>query len=149
MGQAAFLSYELGILSLHFTRPYAPVMKPRAYLDELAAYGSETAVYIKKYLTYRLELFRLDATEKLVKLAWVASQAIILGGLVLLALITLSFSLAWWLGGILGSASLGFLAVGLCELLLAVGFLRFGRCMLRKRIERMVIESAFGEEDEA
>ena len=120
-------------------------MNLRQCLDQLISHSAETSVYLKRYLRYQLEYFKLDAVEKLALLLSKASQGLFIGFFALLAFVFLCFSLAFWLGALWASMSLGFLAVGSSNLILALLFFRFGRKALGKRIERTVVESAFDE----
>ncbi len=126
-------------------------MNPRQHIDQLIAYISETSVYIKKYVAYRLALLKLDTTEKLIKLFSMAAQALIVGSLAFLAFVFLFLALAFWLSDLLESEGLGFLAVGLLALLLAITSLCKGGKLIQSRMGRLITQLFFDEsnEDEA
>lgn len=80
---------------------------------------------LKQYGGLKLEMLKLDATEKTVKII----SALILGFVLLLFVcaiaICLSFAVAYSLGGLLGSTPLGFLCVaGIFLLLLIIVYVR-------------------------
>ena len=76
----------------------------------------------KKYLELQKEFVRLDATEKItviLSMIFVVAAVLLLGSIVLLFL---AFAMAYYLGSILESLSLGFTIIAVCIAMVALVF---------------------------
>ncbi|MEZ4906865.1 MAG: phage holin family protein [Saprospiraceae bacterium] len=87
----------------------------------LKDFYNEMTELIIKYINSYIVLFKLEITEKLVKLGSSIVSVFIILIFFFSIFLLLSFSLAFWLGSLFGSLSLGFLAsAGIDLVLLAI-----------------------------
>lgn len=98
---------------------------------------SEMKVEFKEYVENRIDLVKLHVVEKLSKIT--AGFAVKMGVLYLLffALTFLSLAMAFFLGSLLDSNTLGFLAVAMLYLMVALIFY----AMRRKLVEKPIIKN--------
>ena len=75
---------------------------------------------LKKYGGLKLEMLKLETTDKVVRLATALILAFILMLIVCAIAICLSFAVAYALGNMLGSIVLGFLSVAVFHLILLI-----------------------------
>ena len=79
---------------------------------------------LKHYIGLQTEYVKLDVVDKVVRLLTAITMAVVLVGLLMVALIYLSFALAFFLGSLIGNA-LGFLVVACIYLVLLMVFVAF------------------------
>lgn len=93
------------------------------------------------YLDARINLFKLDAYEKIAKVTAALFSSVVVALLGFFLLFFLSLSAGFYLGGIFGSISLGFLVVA------AVYLVLFVFVLLAKKdfMEKFIIDRILGE----
>jgi Zn-dependent protease with chaperone function len=98
---------------------------------------------INDYINGRIELLKLEAAENIARFfSSIATNAVILY-FSLLALIFISFALAYFLGDLLQSVSLGFLLTGLFYFVLAAIFYSLRKQIVEKPVIKAVIKLFF------
>lgn len=102
---------------------------------------------ISLYLSLKLRLLKLTATERIAKLIAVLSHGVILVLFIFFATLFFFLSLGFFLGDLLGSTALGFLIVGGIYLLFLF-FLFLGKEWIRVRIMNIVIKAIQEDKDE-
>ena len=101
----------------------------------------------KKYLELQKEFVKLDATEKMTVILWailIVTVLLLLGSIVLLFL---TFALAYYLGDVLGSLSLGFGLISAFILLLTVIFYLNRNRMVIQPMARFMTKLILTKED--
>lgn len=111
--------------------------------DSINGAVSQWKEHITSYVNARIDLLKLETADKVAHF-WVnvVTKSVMLY-FVLLALIFLSFSMAFFLGEILGSTSLGFLLTGLFYVLLTAVFYALRRAIVEKPVIRAVMRLFF------
>lgn len=99
----------------------------------------EFFVILKRYLLEQKEYLALDAVEKLTVLVSALLTALLTILLCSMLLLMLSFAFALWLGDVLGSLSLGFLALaGLLSLAIFIFYIKRRQWVLEPTARLMV-----------
>jgi uncharacterized membrane protein YqjE len=95
------------------------------------------------YVNTRIDLFKLEAAENMARFfASFVTKSVILY-FCLLALIFLSFALAYFLGDSLGSTSLGFLLTGCFYIILVFVFYALRESIVEKPVLKSVLRMFF------
>lgn len=100
---------------------------------------------ISAYAGLKLRFFKLTAIERTARFLAVLSHGVILTALAFFALLFLFIALGFYVGGLLGSISLGFLIVGGVYLLLAVVAVLV-RESIRVKLMNLMIEAVMSDQ---
>ncbi|MDO4195894.1 MAG: phage holin family protein [Prevotellaceae bacterium] len=92
----------------------------------------------KKFVSLKSEYYRLSIVEKTVRLLTVLAMTFVLTALLLMALIYLSFALAFFLGNLIGSNACGFLVVGGIYMAVFVAFIIFRKKWIERPLVRFL-----------
>ncbi len=89
----------------------------------------------KSYVKNSLDFYRLQSFRSMMKGITVAAKVFLVGSMVVISLLFISFASAYWLGELTGNTATGFLIVGGFYALL--GFVLY---VMRKRIESPLLK---------
>ena len=110
-------------------------MLKKSTMNEEANYFQDTVKRVKQYIDQRILLLRLQATEKVSRIAATIITTVLLSVIGIFLLIFLSITAALWLGEILNSNAAGFGIVTLFYLLVFL-FVMF---VLKKMLQNTFI----------
>lgn len=111
---------------------------------ELGSLVKAVVADAKSYFEAQKELTTLELGEKLGRAAAVALLALVLALVASAAVLMGSVALALWLGSVIGSVALGFLAVAGLDVLVGAVFFWLWRGVLKDKITLAVIRSMHG-----
>jgi len=103
---------------------------------------------VQEYVEIKLDLLRLHLAEHLSRLLSNVSTMIIIGYLVCLILMFLSFAAGFYIGTLLHSTEAGFLCVAGFYTLLLIAFLVFRKQIVEQPIIKAVVRLLFPKFDE-
>lgn len=102
----------------------------------------------REYLDIKIELFKIDFTERNAKLASRIIATAIISSIGAFSLMLLSIAASFYLGSIWGAWYWGFLAVGLFYLILFLLVIAKKNAWIKSPIQDMIIDSYFEKEEE-
>lgn len=102
--------------------------------EEIKEQFLEAEQSTKSYVKHSIDFYRLKSFKSMMKGITMAAKIFLVGSMVILALLFLSISLAFWMGGYYESTTQGFLMVGLIYVLF--GIVLF---LIRKKLERPLL----------
>jgi hypothetical protein len=103
----------------------------------------EVTESIKKYMNTRYELMVLKATEKASNVGAEAISVILIAKIAGLAILILSFAVAFYLSCVVGDTYSGFLIVGGAYFVIALLLIGFRKSLLTKPFRNIIIRSMF------
>jgi len=98
---------------------------------------------IQEYIEVKLDLIRLHTAEHLSRILSKASNILIIGYLLFLILIFLSFAAGFFIGSILHSNEAGFFCVAGFYFLVLIAFLIFRRQIVERPVIKAVVRLLF------
>ncbi|WP_127023369.1 hypothetical protein [Flagellimonas beolgyonensis] len=102
--------------------------------EEIKEQFLEAEQSTKSYVKHSIDFYRLKSFKSMMKGITMAAKTVLVGSMVILALLFLSMSLAFWMGSYFESITKGFLMVGLIYVLF--GIVLF---LIRKKLERPLL----------
>jgi ABC-type multidrug transport system fused ATPase/permease subunit len=102
--------------------------------EEIKEQFLEAEQSTKSYVKHSIDFYRLKSFKSMMKGITMAAKIFLVGSMVILALLFLSISLAFWMGSYFESTTQGFLMVGLVYVLF--GIVLF---LIRKKLERPLL----------
>jgi len=115
-----------------------------SYSDNLQSLWTE----IKHYLELQKQYILMDTAEKLTVLLSAVAVAVLCLTLAAMALFFLLFTLATWIGHIVGNPAIGFLVMGFILLLLTVVVYACRKRWIVQPLSRLVVGLFVNEEEE-
>jgi uncharacterized membrane protein YqjE len=112
-------------------------------MEEEQTKFEEVTESVKKYINTRYELMVLQSTEKASNIGAEAISAFLILKLAGLALLILSFALAFYISYVLDDTYSGFLIVGGVYLVMAFLLIGFKKSLLTKPFRNMIIKAMF------
>lgn len=103
---------------------------------------------MKDYINLRIQLIRLNITEKISGALSGLISGILLFTFFLLFCLFASAALAFWLGTVFGSTSLGFIAVGGFYFLVAIVLRAFNKTLKRNLTDNFIADFSNDDDDE-
>ncbi|MBK6730102.1 MAG: phage holin family protein [Bacteroidetes bacterium] len=102
----------------------------------------------REYLELKIDLFKVEFTERNAKLASRLIATVIISSIGVFSLMLLSIAAAFYLGTIWGAWYWGFLATGLFYLLLFIIVIVKKNAWIKYPVEDMIIDNYFEKEEE-
>lgn len=116
--------------------------------ESLGSYAKELKKDISEYVDLRVEHTKLQAYEKIAKLTSAATSYLLIGLFSFFAFLFLSFTLAFYLGNITGSTTMGFGIVSIIYLVILISIFIFRKKYFENAITNKIIGVLMEEEND-
>jgi lipopolysaccharide export LptBFGC system permease protein LptF len=116
--------------------------------ESFGSYAKELKKDISEYVDLRVEHTKLQAYEKIAKLTSAATSYLLIGLFSFFAFLFLSFTLAFYLGNITGSTTMGFGIVSIIYLVILISIFIFRKKYFENAITNKIIGVLMEEEND-